>query len=100
MLGFGELLKQAKQLQEFIQNELDSIEVESEAGAGQVKVRMNGKKIPILISIMPELLNEDRGPQLEALLLSALQDAVRKVEQEVQRRVGDMLPPGLQLPGF
>lgn len=100
MFGFGELMKQAKQLQEYVERAIDEIEVEVEVGAGQVKVRMNGKKVPTAISIDPALLKPESRDQLELLILSALQEAVRRVETEVKQRVSSILPPGLSLPGF
>ncbi len=100
MFGFGEILKQAKQLQEFVEKEIDQIEVEVEVAAGRIKIRMNGKKIPTAITIDPALLKPEERDQLELLLLSGFQEAARRVEAEVKQRVSSVLPPGLSLPGF
>ena len=100
MFGLVDFLKQARQLQEHIQSVLNEIEVEVVTGAGLVKVRMDGNRTVTALSIAPELLQPDKQAQLETLLLAALQEAKKRVDAEVQEKIGELLPPGFKLPGF
>jgi len=99
------LMKQAQQMQENmrkLQDELASIEVEGQSGAGLVKVTMTCKHDVRRVSIAPSLLADDKD-MLEDLVAAAMNDAARKVESAVQEKMAALtgglgLPPGLQLP--
>lgn len=101
----GQLMKQAQRMQAEVQKaqeELGNIEVQGEAGAGLVQIRMTCRHEVRGISIDPSLLGDDRE-MLEDILAAAFNDALRKVEQAVQDRftglTGGMgLPPGIKLP--
>jgi DNA-binding YbaB/EbfC family protein len=103
--GLGNMMKQAQKMQENLQKaqeELATMEVSGEAGAGLVKVVMTGRHDVRRVSIDPSLLEEDRE-MLEDLLAAAVNDAVRKVEQVTQERMAGLasgmgLPPGMKLP--
>jgi DNA-binding YbaB/EbfC family protein len=103
--GIGNLMKQAQQLQANLQKaqeELASLEVTGEAGAGLVTVVMTGRHDVRRVSIDPSLLSEDRE-MLEDLVAAAVNDAVRKVERTMQERMAGLagglgLPPGMKLP--
>lgn len=104
MGGLGGLMKQAQQMQEKMakaQEELASIEVEGESGAGMVKVTMTCKhdvrRVKIDASVM------DDKDMLEDLVAAAVNDAVRKVEATSQAKMSGLtaginLPPGMKLP--
>ncbi len=82
MQGIGDLMKQAKQVQENMQKmqaELANAEVQGEAGAGLVKVMMTGRHDVKSVAIDDSLMSEDKE-MLEDLLAAAVNDAVRKVE--------------------
>ncbi|MGB5079351.1 MAG: YbaB/EbfC family nucleoid-associated protein [Burkholderiales bacterium] len=99
------LMKQAQQMQENmrkLQEQLASIEVEGQSGAGMVKVTMTCKHDVRRVSIAPSLLADDKD-MLEDLVAAAMNDAARKVESAVQEKMvaltgGLGLPPGMQLP--
>ena len=105
--GLGGLMKQAQQMQENMrkaQDELASIEVEGQSGAGLVKVLMTCKFAVKKISIDPSLLGEDKD-MLEDLVMAAMNDAVAKAEATTQAKMqgfaaGLNLPPGMNIPGF
>ena len=98
-------MKQAQKMQarmQEAQEQLASIEVAGEAGGGLVKIRMTCKHEVRALSIDPSLLGADRD-MLEDVLITALNDTLRKVERTVQDKLGGMtaglgLPPGLKLP--
>jgi DNA-binding YbaB/EbfC family protein len=99
------LMKQAQQMQDNMrkmQEQLASVEVEGQAGAGMVKVVMTCKHDVKRISIDPSLVGDDRE-MLEDLVAAAVNDAVRRVEATVQEKMGSLaagmnLPPGMKLP--
>ncbi|MCE7902595.1 MAG: YbaB/EbfC family nucleoid-associated protein [Gammaproteobacteria bacterium PRO9] len=101
----GSLMKQAQKMQaemQKAQEQLASLEVTGEAGAGMVKIRMTCKHEVRGLSIDPALLGDDRE-MLEDVLVAAFNDALRKVERTVQEKMGGVtagmgLPPGLKLP--
>lgn len=103
--GLAGLMKQAQQMQENMkkaQEQLASIEVEGQSGAGLVKVVMTCKHDVRRISIDPTLLGDDKE-MLEDLVAAAVNDAVRRVEAATQEKMsgftaGLNLPPGMKLP--
>jgi DNA-binding YbaB/EbfC family protein len=99
------LMKQAQQMQENMrkmQEQLASVEVEGQSGAGMVKVVMTCKHDVKRISIDPSLVGDDKE-MLEDLVAAAVNDAVRRVEATVQEKMSGLtagmgLPPGMKLP--
>jgi DNA-binding YbaB/EbfC family protein len=92
MAGPGDLMKQARAMQERIQqvqHELGTMEVTGESGAGLVKVSMNGRHEVRRVAIDPSLLAEEREV-LEDLVAAACNDAVRRVAAEQQRKMASM----------
>ena len=102
--GIAGLMKQAQQMQENMkkmQDQLASVEVEGQSGAGMVKVQMTCKYDVRRVSI-DESVMDDRE-MLEDLLAAAVNDAVRRVETTTQEKMagftaGMNLPPGMKLP--
>lgn len=103
--GMGELMKQAQQMQEKMQQmqeEAANQKVTGEAGAGMVKVTMNGRHDVSAVSIDESLMTEDKE-MLEDLLAAAVNDAVRRVEEATQAKMSEMtggiqMPPGFKMP--
>ena len=99
------LMKQAQQMQENmkqLQEQLATVEVEGQSGAGMVKVVMTCRHDVKRVVVDPSLLKEDKE-MLEDLLAAAVNDAVRRVEATIQEKMGGMtagmgLPPGFKLP--
>jgi DNA-binding YbaB/EbfC family protein len=97
-------MKQAQQMQENMkrmQDQLGSIEVEGQSGAGLVKVVMTCKHDVKRVTIDPSLLGDDKE-MLEDLVAAAVNDAARKVETTVQEKMAGVtaglpLPPGMKL---
>lgn len=103
--GLGNMMKQAKQMQEKmerVQQEIARMEVTGEAGAGLVKVTMLGNHNVKRVEIDPSLFDDDKD-MLEDLLAAAVNDAVRRVEEGNKEKMasvtaGISLPPGFNLP--
>ena len=99
------LMKQAQQMQENmkrVQEELATLEVEGQSGAGLVKVLMTCRYDVKRVTIDPSLLLDDKD-MLEDLVAAAINDAVRKVESTTQEKMGAFaagmgLPAGMKLP--
>jgi DNA-binding YbaB/EbfC family protein len=99
------LMQQAQRMQEQMQKaqaELAKQTVTGEAGAGLVKVTMNGKHEVKQVSFDPSLLQEEQGV-IEDLVAAAMNAAVRKVEELNRSSLGAMtsglnLPEGFKLP--
>ena len=102
--GMGNIMKQAQQMQERmqkVQDDLAKLEVTGEAGAGLVKVIMNGRHDVKSVSVDDSLMSEDKE-LLEDLLAAAVNDAVRRVEKQQQDNMQNMaggfpFPPGFKL---
>ena len=103
--GMGNLMKQAQEMQDKmqrVQEEIAKAEGLGEAGAGMVKVSMNGRHDVSKVEIDPSVMEEDKE-LLEDLLAAAVNDAVRKVEETSRGRMeeateGMNLPPGFKMP--
>jgi hypothetical protein len=99
------LMKQAQQMQDNMkkmQEQLATVEVEGQSGAGLVKVTMTCKHDVKRVSIDPSLLADDKD-MLEDLVAAAMNDAVRKAEATMQEKMSGLtagmgLPPGMKLP--
>ena len=103
--GIGQLMKQAQQMQADMkkaQEEMASITVIGESGAGSVRVTMNCKHQVERVEIDDSLIGDDKD-MLEDLVVAAFNDAQRKVEETVQEKFSGLagglnLPPGMKLP--
>jgi len=103
--NIGQLMKQAQMMQENMrrmQEELATVEVEGQSGAGMVKVVMNCKHDVKRVMIDPSLVGDDRE-MLEDLVAAAFNDAARRVEQTVSEKMSGFtaglgLPAGFKLP--
>ena len=101
---FG-MMKQAQQIQERMQQmqeELAAMEIGGEAGAGLVRVTLNGKGELKGLRIDPSLMKPDETEILEDLIVAAATDAKTKVEGQMQSKMQELtgglpLPPGLKL---
>ena len=99
------LMKQAQAMQENLkkaQDELATIEVEGQSGAGLVKVTMTCKHDVKRVAIDPSLLGDDKD-MLEDLVAAAFNDGVRRVEATTQEKMAGLtmgmpMPPGFKLP--
>ena len=99
-MNIQEMMKQAQQMQERLQKEMASLSVEGNAGGGMVTVKINGAKQVQSIAIDPEVVSKDDVGMLQDLIVAAINDAQRKADEEMARRMGGMLPPGMKLPGM
>ena len=103
--GIGQLMKQAQEMQANMKNaqeEMASITVVGESGAGAVRITMTCQHQVQAVEIDDAMIGDDKE-MLEDLIVAAFNDAIRKVESTVQEKYSGMasgmgLPPGLKLP--
>lgn len=98
--AMGNMMKQAQKMQEDMQKaqeEIASMEVEGQAGGGMVKVVMNGRHELRSVQLDESLMSDDKE-MIEDLVAAAVNDAVRKIEQESASKMSG-LTAGLNLPG-
>jgi len=93
MSGFNlqELMSQAKQQYETLQKKMEQTVVEASAGGGTVTVKMDGRKQVLSIRIDPEAVKVGDVEMLQDLVMAALNEASRKVDQAMQSSVSGML---------
>lgn len=94
-----QIMKQVQQMQEQLQKQLDELLVEASAGGGMVSVKMNGQKHLVDVKIESEVFASKDGEMLQDLVRAAVNEAVRKVDEQLSSRMGS-LASGLSLPGL
>lgn len=98
-MNIGKLMKQAQEMQSRLQETVSGIEVSQTVGGGMVEVRMAGDKSLRSVRIDPEVLDPDDPEMLQDLIVSAVNEAARKVDEEMKGALGGMAP-GLGIPGL
>ena len=105
MTDLNDIMMQARQMQENFQKaqkEMEKLTVDGESGAGLVKVTMNGKHDVVSVVLDDSLFEEDK-PVIEDLIGAAVNDAVRKLEEQSQQSLGGLaqnfkMPDGFKFP--
>jgi nucleoid-associated protein EbfC len=98
-MNIKQLMKQAQQMQDQMQRQMQTIHVEGTAGGGMVKAEMNGNKELLAITIDKEAVDPDDVEMLQDLVKAAVNEAARKVDEEMQSTMGSMTG-GMKIPGF
>ena len=101
MGGFNlqDMLAQARQQAEKLQEKMQQITVEASSGGGSVSVRMSGQKQLQSITIEPEVAKSGDLEMLQDLVMAAVNEASRKVDEQLKSSLGGMLG-GMGLPGM
>lgn len=98
-MNIKQLMKQAQQMQDQMQQQMASIRVEGTAGGGMVKAEMSGNKELLSIIIDKEAVDPEDVEMLQDLVKAAVNEAARKVDEEMQSSLGSMTG-GMKMPGF
>ena len=93
-----QMMRQAQQMQEKLQQEIALIKVDASAGGGMVTVHMDGQKNLLSVKIDPEVAGDVE--MLQDMIVAAANEAVKKVDAEIKGKMGGMLggmglPPGM-----
>jgi DNA-binding YbaB/EbfC family protein len=94
----AQMMRQAQQMQEKLQQEIQQIRVEASAGGGMVTVHMDGQKNILSVKIDPDVAGDVE--MLQDMVVAAANEAVKKVDEQIKGKMGGMLgnmglPPGL-----
>ena len=100
-----QMLSQFRQVQEKLEKQIDELSVEASAGGGMVTVRMNGQKQLTDVHIEPEIFKSKDQEMLQELIRAAVNDAARRVDEELSRQMKDITGgmsgvAGLKIPGL
>jgi len=100
-----QMLSQFRQVQEKLEKQLDEIAVEASAGGGMVIVKMNGQKQLTEVRVEPDVFKNKDQEMLQELILAAVNDAARRVDEELSKQVKDLTGglsgiAGLKIPGM
>src|SRR5881227_970315 len=94
-----QLMKQVQQMQEQMQERMGQLRVEGSAGGGMVKAAMNGHKELLSVIIDKEAVDPNDIDMLQDLVVAAVNEASRKVDEEMQGQLGAMTG-GMKIPGL
>jgi DNA-binding YbaB/EbfC family protein len=96
-MNIQKLMKQAQQMQEKLMQEQGALELEVSVGGGMVTVKMNGLKQLLDVQIDREVVDPEDPAMLADLIQAAVNEAGRKVDEELQQKLGGMTGglPGL-----
>jgi DNA-binding YbaB/EbfC family protein len=94
-----EMIRQAKEMQERLQKQMAEVQVEATAGGGVVTVKMNGAKQVQSLTIDPSVVSKDDVEMLQDMIVAALNDAQRKVDERLGGAMQGLLG-GLKIPGL
>ncbi|MEI6245775.1 MAG: YbaB/EbfC family nucleoid-associated protein [Acidobacteriota bacterium] len=93
------MMKQAQQMQDKLQRQMSEMSVEGQAGGGMVTVVINGHKAMHSIKIDPEAVSKDDVDMLQDLVLAAINDAQRKVDEVLSQQMSGLMG-GMKMPGL
>ncbi len=102
MQNIGNIMKQAKKMQEKIgqmQQELETRTVEAQAGGGMVRVLVNGKFELVSLSIEKEVVNPEDVDMLQDLIAAAVNEGIRKAQEMASAEMAK-ITGGLGIPGL
>ena len=98
-MNIQQMMKQAQQMQDRLQKQMAELRVEGNAGGGMVTVVVNGAKQVQSLKLDPEVVSKDDVEMLQDLIVAAINDAQRKVDEEMTQKMGGLMG-GLKLPGL
>ena len=98
-MNIQSMMKQAQQMQERLQKQMAEMRVEATAGGGMVTVTVNGTKQLQSITIDPEVVSKEDVEMLQDLIVAAVNDAGRKVDEQLGQQMSGLMG-GLKIPGL
>ena len=96
-MNMQQMMQQAQKMQEQMSKDMTARRVDASAGGGMVRVEMNGHKEILTLRIEPEATGDVE--MLQDLILAAINECNRKVDESMQSRLGNALG-GLNIPGL
>jgi DNA-binding YbaB/EbfC family protein len=93
------MMQQAKEMQQRLQQQMADLRVEATAGGGMVTVVVTGTKQVQSVTIDPEVVSKDDVQMLQDLIVAALNDANRKVDEQIGQSMSGLMG-GMKIPGL
>jgi|SRR5688572_10504797 DNA-binding YbaB/EbfC family protein len=98
-MNIQNMMKQAQEMQQRLQKQMADLRVEATAGGGMVTVVVTGTKQLQSITLDPEVVSKDDVEMLQDLIVAAINDAGRKVDEQLGQQMGGLMG-GLKIPGL
>jgi nucleoid-associated protein EbfC len=98
-MNIQQMMQQAKEMQDRLQKQMADMRVEATAGGGMVTVIVTGTKQLQSITIDPEVVSKDDVEMLQDLIVAAINDANRKVDEQLGQSMSGLMG-GLKIPGL
>lgn len=98
-MNIQHMMQQAQQMQERLQRQMGELRIEASAGGGMVTVVVNGHKQLLSLTLDPEAVSKDDVEMLQDLIVAAVADAHRKVDEALASQMQGLMG-GLKLPGL
>ncbi len=98
-MNIQQMMKQAQQMQDRLQKQMAELKVEATSGGGMVTVVMSGQKQVLSLKLDPEVVSKDDVEMLQDLIVAAINDAHRKVDEAMQQQLGGLMG-GMKIPGM
>ena len=98
-MNLQKMMQQAQQMQEKLQKQMVEMRIEATAGGGMVTVTVNGNKQLLGIKLDPEVVSKEDVEMLQDLIVAALADAHRKVDEALASQMQGMMG-GMRIPGL
>ena len=95
-------MQQAKKMQQQMtkkQKEIESKEFEFSSNGGAIKIKMLGSKELVSLEIDEDLIDKDEKDMLQDMLMIAINDAIKKVSEEIDAAMGSVTG-GMKIPGM
>lgn len=98
-MNLQQMMQQVNEIQDRVKKQMAETRVEATAGGGMVTVVVNGAKQVQSIKIDPEVVSGDDVEMLQDMIVAAVNDANRKVDEELGKTMGGLMG-GLKIPGL
>ena len=98
-MDMRQMMKQAQQMQERLQKQMAELRVQATAGGGMVTVEITGHKQLVSVRIDPEVVSKEDVEMLQDMIVAAVNDAHRKVDEAMQQQLGGLMG-GMKIPGM
>ena len=92
MPSMQQMMNQVRKMQEQLQKHLEELRVDSASGGGMVQVKMNGQKHLLELKIDPEAVKDGDVEMLQDLIVAAVNECARKVDEALQSKMGALAP--------
>ena len=98
-MNIQKAMQQAQKMQERLQQQMGEMQIEATAGGGMVTVVVTGHKQLVRVTIDPEVVSKDDVEMLQDLIVAAVNDAHRKVDEALAGQMQSMMG-GMRIPGL